>query len=166
MSEKDCESHHKLENRQEQAGVCMTKMNRKKDWFCTSHYPVLIFLSVRKSPPVQSKTSRYYLKLETETKIKHDSGEEILFHCHDFSTEESSLSSLIRCFQSSTSVLCQINKYINIEVVYFGHTSPISLSFWESAGSFDSILRIFTSEAPDLFSRWSNPVLALVPVPG
>lgn len=154
MSEKDCDSHLNLEYRHEQAGVCMTKLNRMKDWFCTSHHPLFIFLSVRKSPPVLSMTTRYYLELETETEIKHNLGEEILFHCHDCSyfdipTEGSSQSSLIRCFQGSRQVLCQIN----IGVVYLDTLFPVSLSFWEGTDSFDSILRILTSEAPDLFSR-------------
>jgi len=104
VSENGCESYPNLEYRHEQAGVQMTKLNRKEDWFSTSHHP--LFLSVRKSPPVLSKT-RYYLELETETEAMHNLGEEILFHNHDASyfyipTEGSSQSSLIRCFQRSS----------------------------------------------------------------
>lgn len=83
MSENDCKSHPNLEYRDEQAGVHRAKLNRKKDWFCMSHHPFFIFLSVRKSPPVLSKTARYYLELEGETEIMHNLGEEILFHYHD-----------------------------------------------------------------------------------
>lgn len=83
MSENDCESYPSLEYRHQQAGVHMTKLNGKKDWFCSSHHLLFVFLSVRKSPPVLSKTESYYLELETETEIMQNLGEEILFHYHD-----------------------------------------------------------------------------------
>lgn len=109
------------------AFMCQNSIQKRDGVFYIAIY-FFIFLSVQKSPPILSKSARQYPEFETKPEIKHNVGEEILFHydcsCSDIPSERSSQHSLMeRKSQSRRQVLCQTN----IEAVYFGH---IFLSFF------------------------------------